>query len=64
MLAGLSRKSMVYKPLGISPDEALPATQAVQMAALQNGADMLRVHDVASAAQTISLYNLLMISGI
>ena len=64
VLAGLSRKSMVYKPLGISPDDALPATQAVQMAALQNGADMLRVHDVASAAQTISLYNLLMISGI
>lgn len=63
IMVGLSRKSMVYKPLGISPDEALPATQSVHMVALQNGADILRVHDVESALQTITLYKLLMSSS-
>lgn len=59
ILIGISRKSMIYKPLGISPDEALPATQAVHMAALMAGADILRVHDVREARQTAALYNLL-----
>ena len=59
VLVGVSRKSMVYKPLGISPEDALPATQAVHMAALYGGADMLRVHDVAAALQTVTLYKLL-----
>ena len=59
VLVGVSRKSMVYKPLGISPEDALPATQAVHMAALCSGADMLRVHDVAAALQTVTLYKLL-----
>lgn len=57
ILVGVSRKSMIYKPLGVSSEDALPATQAVHMAALMNGADILRVHDVASALQTVSLYN-------
>ena len=56
ILVGVSRKSMIYKPLGISPEDALSATQAVHMAALIGGADILRVHDVKEAKQTADLY--------
>ena len=56
LLVGVSRKSMVYKPLGITPDEALAATQAVHWEALRQGATILRVHDVKEAVQTIKLY--------
>lgn len=56
VLVGISRKSMVYKALGISPEEALPATQALHMAALVRGADILRVHDVKEAKDTVKLY--------
>ena len=59
LLVGVSRKSMIYKALGISPEEALPATQAVHLRALENGADILRVHDVAEAVRTLSLYRLM-----
>lgn len=59
LLVGVSRKSMVYRLLGITPEEALPATQALHLHALQNGADILRVHDVAEAARTISMYRML-----
>ena len=57
ILAGLSRKSMITRPLGITPDEALPGTIALQMLALCNGASILRVHDVKEAKQIITLYN-------
>ena len=57
MLVGLSRKSMVYKALGITPEEAMPATQIVQFKALEKGARWLRVHDVAAAVQTARLYS-------
>ena len=56
ILAGLSRKSMITKVLDISPDEALNGTTALHMLALQNGADILRVHDVKEAKQVITLY--------
>ena len=56
VLVGVSRKSMIYKLLGISPEESLPTTQALHLKALQLGADILRVHDVAEAVQTIALY--------
>lgn len=59
VLVGVSRKSMIYKKFSISADRALPATQVLHLAALQNGADILRVHDVAEAAQTIALYRCL-----
>ena len=59
LLVGVSRKSMVYRLLGITPEESLSATQALHLHALQNGADILRVHDVAQAAQTVSLYRML-----
>ncbi|MDX5443084.1 MAG: dihydropteroate synthase [Hymenobacteraceae bacterium] len=56
ILAGLSRKSMTYKPLGIAATEALAGTIAVNTMALLNGADILRVHDVKEAVQTVLLY--------
>lgn len=56
VLAGLSRKTTIWKELGIRPDEALNGTTALNMVALQNGADILRVHDVREAAETVRLY--------
>lgn len=56
ILAGLSRKSFLYKPLGITPSEALPATCAANLLALQGGASILRVHDIAPARQTVSVF--------
>ncbi|WP_018473681.1 dihydropteroate synthase [Echinicola pacifica] len=56
ILAGVSRKSMIYKVLEITPDEALNGTTALNMAALINGASILRVHDVKQALETIKLY--------
>ena len=55
VLAGLSRKSMAWKLLDITPDEALPATIAMNTVALLNGADWLRVHDVQEAAHTLKI---------
>ena len=59
ILVGVSRKSMIYKPLDSSPADVLPATQAVHMAALMKGADILRVHDVKEARQTVSLFEIM-----
>lgn len=59
LLVGVSRKSMIYKHFNISPEESLPATQALHLRALQLGADILRVHDVAEATRTIALYRML-----
>ena len=56
ILAGLSRKSMIYKRLDSTAQEALNGTTALNMAALMNGASILRVHDVKEAAETIKLY--------
>jgi dihydropteroate synthase len=56
ILVGLSRKSMIYKKLGIQPENALNGTTALNMAALINGANILRVHDVKEANETIKLY--------
>lgn len=55
LLVGLSRKSMITKLLGINSDEALNGTTALNMIALQRGAAILRVHDVAPAKQAITL---------
>ena len=59
ILAGLSRKSMICKPLKISPENALNGTTALNMAALMNGADILRVHDVKEAVETVRLYSMM-----
>lgn len=56
VLVGISRKSFIYKTLCITPEEALPATSALHLAALERGADILRVHDVAPARAVVSLY--------
>jgi len=56
LLAGLSRKRMVYGPLGLSPEAALNGTTALHMVALQGGARLLRVHDVAEAVQVVQLF--------
>ena len=57
ILTGISRKSMIYKPLEINPEQALNGTTFLHAFALQNGADILRVHDVAVAKQCIKLFN-------
>jgi dihydropteroate synthase len=57
MLAGISRKSMVYKTLNTTSKQALNGTTALHMVALQNGAKILRVHDVKEAMECITLYN-------
>jgi len=59
ILAGISRKSIVCKPLGISPAKALNGTTALNMVALMNGANILRVHDVQEAVETVKLYQYL-----
>ena len=56
VLVGISRKSMLWKRFGISPEEALPATSAAHMIALQQGASILRVHDVAEASRTVAIF--------
>lgn len=55
LLVGISRKSMIWKTLAITPDEALNGTTALHALALVNGASILRVHDVKEAMQTIKL---------
>lgn len=56
ILAGLSRKSMIWKTLECRPEEALNGTSALNMLALNNGASLLRVHDVKEAKECIYLY--------
>ncbi len=59
ILVGLSRKSMIYKPLNQKPEEALNGTTALNMIALEQGADILRVHDVKEAKECIQLHQML-----
>ena len=56
VLAGLSRKSMIYKVLEATPAEALNGTTALNWEALRQGATILRVHDVREAAETVKLF--------
>ena len=55
ILVGISRKSMVYKPLDLTPETALEATLKLQKIAVLRGASILRVHDVAETKKAISL---------
>ena len=59
ILVGVSRKSMIYKTLGVSPEEALNGTTVLHTVALMKGADILRVHDVREAIEAIRLTSLL-----
>ena len=56
LLVGVSRKSMIYRPLGISPEEALNGTTVLHALALERGAKILRVHDVRPAVEAVQLY--------
>lgn len=56
LLVGLSRKSMIYKVLDTTPDNALNGTTALNWEALRQGASILRVHDVAEAVEVVKLY--------
>ena len=55
LLVGISRKSMIYKLLGTTPEEALNGTTVLNTIALQKGAHLLRVHDVKAAVETVTL---------
>lgn len=56
LLVGVSRKSMIYRPLGIPPEEALNGTTFLHALALERGAKILRVHDVRPAVEAVQLY--------
>jgi len=55
ILVGLSRKTMIWKTLDISPEESLNGTTVLNTLALSGGCDILRVHDVKEAVETIKL---------
>lgn len=59
ILVGMSRKGMLYKPLGITAETALNATTAANTVALLNGASILRVHDVKEAVEAVKIIELL-----
>ena len=59
VLTGISRKSMIYKTIGSTPQEALNGTSALHMIALQKGSNILRVHDVKAAKECILLHEAL-----
>ncbi len=57
LLSALSRKSMIYKPLGVTPDEALAGTIALNWESLRQGASIIRVHDVREAVDIVNIFN-------
>jgi len=56
ILLGISRKAMIYKTLGLTPNEALNGTSVLNTIGLMNGASILRVHDVKEAKEAITLF--------
>lgn len=56
ILAGMSRKRMIFQPLGTNPDGSLNGTTVVNTLALMNGGSILRVHDVKAAAEAVRLF--------
>ena len=64
LMAGLSRKAMIWRSLGITPEMALNGTSALNMTALMNGASILRVHDVREARQVVILFEKMWPAGI
>ena len=55
LLVGISRKSMIYKQLDCTPNEALNGTTALHSIALMKGAHILRVHDVKAAVEVVNI---------
>jgi dihydropteroate synthase len=64
LLAGLSRKSMIWKSLDITPSDALNGTTGLNMVALMKGANILRVHDVMEAVEVVALFEKIYPGGI
>ena len=58
LLVGISRKSMIYRPLDLTPETSLCGTIVLNTIALQSGAHILRVHDVKEAVQTMKIVEL------
>jgi dihydropteroate synthase len=58
VLAGVSRKKMIYGQLGISPEDALNGTTVLNTIALTKGADILRVHDVKEAVEAVRIWEM------
>lgn len=56
ILAGISRKSMIYRTLGVSPGEALNGSTVLNTLCLERGAQILRVHDVKEAVECVKLF--------
>ena len=63
ILIGISRKSLIYKTLGFTPQEALNGTTVLNTIALMNGADILRVHDVKEAVEAVKLTHSVISTG-
>lgn len=59
MLVGISRKSMIYRPLNLTPAQSLPGTIALNTMALERGAAILRVHDVGAAVQVRDVWQMM-----
>lgn len=59
LLVGISRKSMIYKPLNLTPAQSLPGTIALNTMALERGAAILRVHDVGAAVQAREVWQMM-----
>ena len=57
LLVGMSRKSMIYNTLGITPEESLNGTTAVNVIAMMKGANILRVHDVKACVEATKIFN-------
>lgn len=57
IIAGVSRKGMIYRLLGTNPEGAVNGSTAAHMIALMNGASLLRVHDVAEACEAVKIYS-------
>jgi dihydropteroate synthase len=63
ILAGISRKKMIYGQLGITAEQSLNGTTALNTAALMKGAGILRVHDVKEAVEAVKIYNAITFSS-
>ncbi len=59
ILTGISRKTMIYKPLNATPQEALNGTTFLHALALLNGSSIIRVHDVKQAKECLTLFELI-----
>ena len=64
ILVGISRKSMIYRCLGLAPEESLNGTSVLNTISLMNGASILRVHDVREAKECVRLFDQYKKSGL